>query len=440
MTMGVQNPLSGQPLLLRQVRVFDGHSLASALMDVRVEAGVISAMASDLRLPQNLVDRGAETIEGKGLILAPGFVDLRAAAREPGDEHEEDLCSLSDAAIAGGFTAVVVSPDTTPGNDDHAVTELILRRAREYGRCDVLPQGALSHRLKGETLAPMGEMSEAGAVCFGDGDRPMTSARLLRRALEYARGFDRPIFVHSIDADLAGSGAVHEGPWSTRLGLRGVPAAAEHVAVARDIAVAQLANSRLHFARVTTAKSVALIRAAKAEGIQVTASVTPWHLTHTDADTATYDVNLKLVAPLRPEIDRQALLEGLRDGTIDAICSDHMPVNIAQKALEFDYAAPGAIAVQTVLAQVLSRVQAGELSLEVALRALTTGPRRVLAMDTQPLGVGSQADFTLIDPQATWQLDATTNRSKSRNTVLWQKPLQGRAMLTIFRGQIVWRA
>ena len=424
----------GQELLLRQVQIFDAESGLSAATEVRIADGRIAAIG------QGLAADGAEVIDGAGKILAPGFVDLRACAREPGDEHEEDLISLSDAANAGGFTAVVVNPDTTPGNDDHAVTELIRRRAREYGHCDVMPQGALSHRLKGETLAPMGEMSEAGAVCFGDGDRPMTSARLLRRALEYARGFDRPIFTHAIDPDLAGSGAIHEGAWSTRLGMRGIPAAAEHTIVARDIAVAQLAQSRLHFARVTSAKSVALIRAAKAEGIKVTASVTPWHLTLTDAAMVDYDVNLKLVAPLRTEADRQALLAGLADGTIDAICSDHMPVNIAGKALEFDYAAPGAIAIQTTFAQALTCVRAGELSLTVALNALTAGPRRVLQMPGAQVTVGAVADVTLLDSQATWTLDATTNKSKSRNTLLWGQKLTGRALLTVFHGKVVFKA
>ncbi len=426
--------MTEKPLLLRQVQIFDGEMVLNGAVDVHIADGRIAAVGHGLTVA------GADVIDGYGKILAPGFVDLRACAREPGDEHEEDLVSLSDAANAGGFTAVVVNPDTTPGNDDHAVTELIRRRAREYGHCDVMPQGALSHRLKGETLAPMGEMSEAGAVCFGDGDRPMTSPRLLRRALEYARGFDRPIFTHAIDPDLAGSGTIHEGPWSTRLGMRGIPAAAEHVIVARDIAVTQLANSRLHFARITTAKSVALIRAAKAEGIRVTASVTPWHLTLTDAAMVDYDVNLKLIAPLRTEADRQALLAGLTDGTIDAICSDHMPVNIAGKALEFDYAAPGAIAIQTALAQVLACVRAGELPLRVALNALTAGPRRVLQMPSARVESGAVADLTLLDPQAKWTLDAQTNKSKSRNTVLWGQELTGRAVLTLFHGKVVWRA
>lgn len=421
-------------LLIRDARVYSPSSGLGAPTDVRIERGVIAEIGSDLAA------NGAEVIEASGCVLSAGFVDLRACAREPGDEHEEDLHSLCDTAAAGGFTSVVVSPDTEPGNDDHAVTELIIRRSREYGRCELLPQGALSYRLKGENLAPMGEMAEAGAVCFGDGDRPVRSSRLMRRALEYARGFERPIFSHPIDADLAGDGVMHEGAWSTRLGLRGIPAAAEAIVVARDLAVAQLARGRVHFVRLSTRRSVELVRTAKAQGIAVTASVTPWHLTMTAAALHDYDPNLKFVAPVRGEDDRLALLEGLRDGTIDAVCSDHMPENIADKALELDYAAPGAIGLQTVLAQVLQCVHAGELTLEVALRALVDGPRRVLSMASADMSPGRAATLTLTDPQALWRFGATTSRSKSRNSPLWGMELRGRAVLTLLRGRVVWRA
>jgi dihydroorotase len=421
-------------LLIRGARTYSPATGLSAPQDVRIEGGVVAEVGSQLG------DHGAEVIHAAGMVLSAGYVDLHACAREPGDEHEEDLRSLSDTAAAGGFTAVVVSPETEPGNDDHAVTELILRRSREYGRCELLPQGALSYRLKGETLAPMGEMAEAGAVCFGDGDKPVKSSRLMRRALEYARSFERPIFVQPVDEDLARGGVMHEGAWSTRLGLRGIPAAAESIVVARDLAVAQLARGRVHFLRLTTRKSVELVRSAKAQGIQVTAAVTPWHLTMVAADLRDYDVNLKFVAPLRGEDDRLALLEGLRDGTIDAICSDHMPENVADKALEFDYASPGAIGLQTAVSQVLRCVQAGELTLEVALRALVDGPRRVLSMGSAEVAVGRAATLTLLDPEAPWALDAATNRSKSRNSVLFGQTLRGRPVLTLQRGRVVWRA
>lgn len=421
-------------MLIRGARVYSPSTGLSSPQDVRIERGVVAEVG-----PQ-LADSGAEVVAAHGMILSAGYVDLRACAREPGDEHEEDLHSLSEAAAAGGFTAVVVSPETEPSNDDHAVTELILRRSREYGRCELLPQGALSYRLKGETLAPMGEMAEAGAVCFGDGDKPVKSSRLMRRALEYARSFERPIFVHPLDEDLARGGVMHEGSWSTRLGLRGIPAAAESIVVARDLAVAQLARGRVHFVRLTTRKSVELVRSAKAQGIQVTAAVTPWHLTLGAHHLHDYEVNLKLVAPLRTEDDRLALLEGLRDGTLDAICSDHMPEASADKALEFDQASPGAIGLQTAVAQVLTCVQAGELPLEVVLRALVDGPRRVLSMGSADVAVGRAATLTLLDPDAQWTLDSTTNRSRSRNSVWFGQSLRGRPVLTLQRGRVVWRA
>lgn len=428
--------MTSQPhpgLLFRGVRLYQPGGVLTEPTDLRVQDGVVTEMG------QQLTAGDCEVLDVPGSIVTGGFLDLRACTREPGDEQEEDLASLSATAAAGGFVAVVVGPDTTPGNDDHAVTELILRRAREHGQCEILPQGALSHRLKGETLAPMGEMADAGAVCFGDGDRPVRSSRLLRRALEYARTFERPVFTHPIDPELAGSGVMHEGSWSTRLGLRGVPSAAEHIAVARDIAVCQLASGRLHFARLTTRRSVELVRDARRQGIAVTASVTPWHLGWTDAALQTYDVHWKFVAPLRSEDDRLALLEGLKDGTIDAVVSDHMPVGVADKQVELDYARPGAIGLQTVLPVLLQRVHAGELSLGAALRALVDAPRRVLSLPAPNLVVGRTATLNWLDPNAAWTLDAQSNLSRSANSPVWGQPLRGKVLLTLLRGRVVWR-
>jgi len=407
-------------------------------LDLRVQSGVITEIG------QGLAAGDCEVLQAAGSVVTGGFVDLRACTREPGDEQEEDLVSLSRTAAAGGFVGVVVGPDTTPGNDDHAVTELILRRAREHGQCELMPQGALSHRLKAETLAPMGEMADAGAVCFGDGDRPLRSSRLMRRALEYARTFDRPIFSQPLDTDLAGAGVMHEGAWSTRLGLRGIPAAAEHIIVARDIAVCQLAGGRLHFARLTSRRSVELVREARRQGVPVTASVTPWHLGWTDAAMQTYDVQWKLQAPLRTEDDRLALLEGLRDGSIDAIVSDHMPVGVADKQVELDYARPGAIGLQTTLPVVLDRVRAAELTLGQALQALVDAPRKVLSLPSADLVVGRSATLNWFEPEAVWQLDSQSNCSRSCNSPLWSTParpvpLQGKVRLTLLRGRVVWR-
>ncbi|MSP91304.1 MAG: dihydroorotase [Myxococcales bacterium] len=424
-------PTNLPALLIAGARIYDPARGLSDPIDVRVRQGHIAEIGADLP------DDGCEVVAAVGQVLCAGFVDLLACAREPGDEHEEDLCSLSDAAAAGGYVAVVVGPDTRPSNDDHAVTELILRRAREYGRCEVLPQGALSHRLQGQQLAPIGEMAEAGAVCFGDADRPVTSARLMRRALEYARSFHRPIFSHPMDPSLGG--VMHEGAWSTRLGLRGSPAAAEAIIVARDLMLAQLARAQLHFIRLTTRRSVELVREARRHGVAVTASVTPWHLTYTAEALRTYDPNLKFSQPLRDEADRLALLEGLRDGTIDAVCSDHAPENVADKCVEFDAAEPGAIGLQTVWPVLMDRVRAAELTLEQALHALVEAPRRVLSLPSASVSVGRAASLALLDLDATWRLDAATSRSRSRNTVLWGRELRGRAVLTLLRGRIVHR-
>ncbi len=399
--------------------------------DVRVRAGAWDEIGDRL-------SAGDETVlEATGCWLTPGLVDCNASAREPGQEQDEDLASLARCAAAAGYVAVAVSPDTSPSNDDHAVTELIVRRSREQGICEVLPIGALTHRLQGTTLAPMGEMSEAGAVLFGDADRPITSSRLLRRAMEYARSFDRGVVTQPIDADLAASGVVHEGNWSTRLGCKGFPAAAEHIAVARDIAVCQLAQGRLHLARLSARRSVEHVARAKRDGIAVTCAVTPWHLLYTHADLAHYDVNLRFVAPLRSEDDRQALLAGLRDGTIDAVCSDHQPWGLAEKEVEFDRALPGAIGLQTTFAVLCRLVQQGDLDAATVVRCLVTAPRQIVGLAPPVLQLGQPATLALLDPAAPWTFDAATNRSKSRNSPLWGKVLHGNARLTVLRGRVV---
>ncbi len=402
--------------------------------DLRVRGGKIVELGS------GLAPAGEQVVDASGCLVCGGLVDLRATSGEPGNEPDEDLCSLSETAAAGGFVAVVVGPETLPANDDHAVTELVVRRTREYGICEVLPMGALSERLRGESLAPMGEMAEAGAVMFGDGDRPVGNSRLLRRAMEYARSFDRPICTQPLDAVLAAGGVMHEGVWSTRLGLAGSAAAAEHIAVARDIAIAQLTGGRLHLARISSRRSVELVRQAKQAGVAVTCAVTPWHLRLTAAALAQYDSNLKLVAPLRDEEDRRALLAGLRDGTIDAICSDHMPVGTADKQVEFDEAKPGAIGLQTAWSLVQQCVDAGELPVAVALAALVDAPRAILRLPAADLVPGRSATLVILDPAATWTLDQRSSRSKSQNSVLWGTQLRGQARLTLLRGRITWHA
>ncbi|MBM4342332.1 MAG: dihydroorotase [Deltaproteobacteria bacterium] len=419
-------------LVLDDVDLRGWANLPPGPCSVLLVGGHFAAVGQHLDMP------GAQRVDARGCWLTPGLVDLCAAGREPGQEQDEDLLSLSRCAAAGGYVAVAVGPDTQPSNDDHAVTELIVRRARDIGLCDLLPIGALTHRLQGETLSPMGEMTEAGAVAFGDADRPVRSSRMLRRALEYARSFDRAVFSQPLDLDLAGAGAMHEGPWSTRLGLRGIPAAAEHIAVARDIAVCQLALGRLHLQRLSAARSVDHVRRAKADGIAVTAAVTPWHLLRTDADLRDYDTNLRFAAPLRAEADRQALLAGLRDGTIDAICSDHQPWSVADKEVEFDRAQPGAIGLQTVWPLLCDLVREGDLDDAALVRATMTMPRVILGMPAPMLRIGEPATFALLDPDRPWTLDVHSNQSKSRNTPVWGRPLVGRTLLTVYRGRVTY--
>ncbi|MSQ82430.1 MAG: dihydroorotase [Myxococcales bacterium] len=387
-------------------------------------------------LGEHLDIAGAQVVDATGCWLTPGMVELCAAGREPGQEQDEDLLSLSRCAAAGGYVAVAVAPDTQPSNDDHAVTELIVRRARDLGLCDLLPIGALTHRLQGQTLAPMGEMSEAGAVAFGDADRPVLSSRMLRRAMEYARSFDKGVVTQPLDVDLAGAGVMHEGKWSTRLGLKGIPAAAEHIAVARDIAVCQLARGRLHVARLTSARSVQHVANAKRDGIAVTAAVSIWNLLLTDAQLAKYEVNLRLAAPLREESDRQALLQGLRDGTIDAITCDHQPWGLAEKEVEFDRAQPGAIGLQTAWPLLCELIGAGELDEATVVRATVNMPRAILGLPPPELHDGQPATLAVLDPTAHWQLDRSTSLSKSRNSPVWGKPLVGRVTLTVFEGRV----
>ena len=418
-------------LLIRNAMLCGWSDHLTTTCDVRIRGGRWAETG------HGLVATDETVIDGTGCWLTPGLVDCNASAREPGQEQDEDLLTLARCASAAGYVAVAVSPDTSPSNDDHAVTELIVRRSRDHGFCEVLPIGALTHRLQGTTLAPMGEMTEAGAVLFGDADRPIASSRLLRRAMEYARSFDRGVVTQPIDADLAASGVVHEGNWSTRLGCKGFPAAAEHIAVARDIAVCQLAQGRLHLARLSARRSVEHVARAKRDGIAVTCAVTPWHLLYTHADLASYDVNLRFVAPLRSEDDRQALLDGLLAGTIDAVCSDHQPWGLAEKEVEFDRALPGAIGLQTTFSVLCGLVRKGELDAATVVRSLVDGPRRILGLPAPALRLGQPATLALLDPNAPWTFDARTNRSKSRNSPLWGKPLVGLARLTLLAGRVV---
>jgi dihydroorotase len=423
--------LSG--LLLRGGRVLDPANRVDAVLDVLVRDGKIAALAPG-PLP---VPPGVDVVDVHGKLVLPGLVDLHVHLREPGEEYKEDIASGTRAAAAGGFTSVCCMANTTPVNDNGAVTEYIARRAREVGVVNVFPIGAVSKGLAGESLAEFGEMKAAGAVAVSDDGRPVMSAGLMRRALEYARSFDLAVIAHEEDLTLAAGGVMHEGFHATRLGQRGIPAAAEEVMVQRDIALARLTGGRLHIAHVSTARTVEALRAARAEGLRVTAEVTPHHLFLTDVACSGYDANFKMAPPLRSEADRAALRAGLAEGTIDAVATDHAPHSVLEKELEFDQAANGVVGLETAVPLVLRLVEEGVISLLAAIERLTSGPARVLGLPKGTLGIGADADITVIDPTAEWIVDPAAFSSRSRNTPFKDWRMRGRVVRTVVAGKVV---
>jgi dihydroorotase len=429
-------------LLIRGGRVLDPANGVDSVLDVLVRDGRIAAIESSLE------PRGAQVVDARGLVVTPGFIDIHTHLREPGFEYKETIETGTRAAARGGFTTVCAMPNTEPPMDSRATIEFVLDRAATSS-ARVLPIGCITRGRQGKLLAEMGELAQAGCIAFSDDGSPVVDTALMRRALEYARALDRPIIDHCEDQSLGG-GVMHEGWVSTRLGLKGIPAASEESAVARDIALARQTGARLHIAHLSTAGSVDLVRRARAEGLAVTAEVTPHHLALTDervmhspgTDVLAYDTNAKMYPPLRSEPDRFACIEGLADGTIDAIATDHAPHAVQEKLCEFDIAANGIVGLETALALVMTRATGKALSLERVIEALTIGPVRALRLDAVVPGigtltVGAPADVTVIAPNARWQVDPAAFESKGKNTPLAGEELRGRVVATIFAGRVV---
>jgi dihydroorotase len=400
--------------------------------DILLDGGRVARIGPGLASPA-----GALVIDGRGLFVAPGLIDLHSHLREPGEEYKEDIASASASAVAGGFTAVCAMPNTNPVNDTRAVTELILARARAVGGVRVYPIGAISRGLKGETLAEIGELKDAGIVAISDDGKPVMNAALMRHALEYARTFGLPVIQHAEDLHLSSDGSMNEGPSSTRAGLRGQPPQAEAVIVARDLALVELTGARYHVAHVSTAASVRLIREARRRGLPVTCEVTPHHLMLTEEACLTYDTCTKVNPPLRGAGDVAALQEALADGTIDAVATDHAPHTSIEKKVEYDQAAFGVIGFETALALVLKLVREGVLPLADAMARLTSGPASVLGLPGGTLSEGAPGDVTVIDLEKSWIVEPDRLRSKSRNTPFAGWKMIGKAMLTIVEGRIV---
>jgi dihydroorotase len=424
-------------LLLKGGRVVDPSRGIDARADVCLEDGVVVATGS--RVPA----RGAKVVDVSGLVVCPGFIDLHAHLREPGHEEKETIASGTRAAAAGGFTAVCAMPDTEPLNDNAGQTRALLERARSEGVVRVHPVGALTQGSRGLDLAEFGDLSRAGCVAVSDDPRALSSARVMRRALEYARAFDLPVIDHCDEVVLSEGASMHEGPVSTLLGLRGAPAIAEALMVERDIGLAELTGGRIHIAHVSTVASVEAIRRGKARGVRVTAEATPHHLLLTDQavrDSA-YDTTTKVDPPLRSEADRRSLLEALQDGTIDCIATDHAPQAVDDKKVEYDAAAFGISGLETAVALCHDRlVGAGVVELPELVALFSTRPASVLGLPGGSLEPGSPADVTVIDPERRLTVDPAGFRSKGRNTPFAGWILQGWPVMTIVGGCIVWKA
>ena len=408
-------------------RIIDPVNKVDRTGDLLIKDGVI--VEPDQPLPADI-----PVIDAGGCWVVPGLIDMHVHLREPGEEYKEDIASGARAAASGGFTAVACMPNTRPVNDNATITAMIRTKAAEAA-VRVYPVGAISLASEGHQLAEFGEMKAAGAVAVTDDGRPVRDSQLMRRAMEYASDFDLPVISHSEEATLS-TGVMNEGPVSTRLGLKGIPAAAESIMVYREIALAEFTGTRVHIAHVSTAMSVDLIRAAKARGVQVTAETAPHYFTLTDEAVIGYDTNTKMNPPLRSEADREAIRTALADGTLDAIATDHAPHSILEKEVEFDAAANGIIGLETSLPLGLALVRDKVISEGRLIELMAAGPARILGLPGGALSVGMAADLTLIDPQREFLYSADQVVSKSRNTPFIGWKLQGRAVLTMVGGSI----
>ncbi len=404
----------------------------NGVADVLIENGTISAVGPALTAPA-----GATVIQAKGQLVLPGFVDLHVHFREPGFEYKETIQSGTAAAVAGGFTTVCAMPNTNPVNDNQAVTEFMLERAKAAGNAHLYPIGAITKKSEGKELAEIGDLRRAGCVAISDDGKPVMNSLVMRRAMEYARAFDVPVVDHCEDLHLSEGGCMNEGLVSTELGLPGIPSAAEDVMVARNVSLAELTGARLHLAHISTAGSVRMVREAKARGLKVTAEACPHHFTLTEELTRGYNTHAKMNPPLRTMQDVQAIKEGLRDGTIDVIATDHAPHATQEKQQEFTEAPFGIVGLETALSLTLALVDEGVLTLESAVDKLATAPAKAFSLNAGTLAVGAPADVAIVDPNREWQVDPSRFRSKSRNTPFAGWKVKGRVTTTLVSGRVV---
>jgi dihydroorotase len=423
-------------ILIAGGRVIDPANRRDAVLNLLIEDGRIAEVATPGAHPAPAAER---VLDARGKVVCPGFVDLHVHLREPGREDMETIATGTRAAARGGFTSVCCMANTNPVNDNQSVTDFIVDRARRDGAVNVFPIGAITKGMKGEELAEIGELVGAGCIAVSDDGMPVMNAELMRRALEYAVLFGIPVIQHAEDVHLTGKGVMHEGRVSTELGFKGIPAASEAVIVARDLLLAELAGSHYHVAHVSTAEAVQMVREAKARGLHVTCEAAPHHFALTDEAVMSFDTNAKMSPPLRSTRHVEAVKAGLRDGTIDAIATDHAPHTIQDKEVEFDYAANGIIGLETAFGLTVTTLVEGDvLTLPQAIARLTSEPARIFGLAKGTLSVGADADVTIVDPSREWVYDVRQSASKSRNSPFHGWKLRGQALATIVGGKIVW--
>jgi dihydroorotase len=422
-------------LLIKNGRVIDPASKHDAVADLLLEDGLIAGIG------QNLSASGAEVIDATGQIVAPGFIDMHVHLREPGFEHAETIETGARAAAAGGFTSICPMPNTSPVNDSATVTSYIVEKARRHAVVNVWPIGAITKGSQGEELAAISSMRNAGAVAISDDGRPVMNARVMRRAMEFAKSAGIPLINHCEDLHLSAGGDMHEGLESVRRGLRGIPGCSEDVMVARDILLAEVTGARYHVAHISARHSVEMVQFAKARGLSVTAEVTPHHLALADRDIPPYDSNYKMKPPLRSCCDVEAVVAGVVAGAIDAIATDHAPHPGSEKMQEFEKCPFGILGLETAIGVSLAElVHNGKISVYRMVEMFTTGPARILNLNRGTLAARAPGDVTIFSLDHEWTYDVNKSPSKSRNTPFHGKTFKGGPIATIVRGEVVWQA
>ncbi len=421
-------------ILIKNVRVVDPGNI-DGIKDILIKDGKFEAISD----PGQIDEPGQDTkiVDGNGLLALPGLIDVHVHLREPGQEYKETIESGLKAAAAGGFTAVCSMPNTNPVNDNGQVTKFIISQGKKAGGAKVYPAGAISQGSGGTNLAEIHDMKQAGIRAVTDDGLPVSDSQLMRRALEYCKSRDIPVLVHAEDKGLVNGGSMNEGLPATKFGIKGIPNAAESVMVMRDLALAELTGARLHFCHMSTAESIEAIRQAKKRGVLVTCETAPHYFTLIDEDIPPYDTNFKMNPPLRSEKDRLAILEGLKDGTIDVIATDHAPHHIDEKHVEFDRAAFGIVGLETALPLCLDLVEQGHLSFEALVQKMSKFPAELMGINND-IVAGNPADLTLINIETQWTVDPSTFMTKGRNTPFSGRKVKGATYMTIVDGNIVY--